>query len=239
MKIANRTRLELVTAMTVHLSGYYQETGTRPTDLRKTLFPNRPHIPRMLLDRPYPEVVMGYWLKGVAPRSAAGQVGRIRRPDLGGDLDDCLEVDPDTAGALDEWWSSNGQGLDDEQASILGDALEGRVARRSGRIPRRDTPRRTFLVFARGQHARLSPLRRNGHRETRGLRPASARDARRLLERLRRLHAALSTKNGSLLGGGATRSSHARPTLGTTDSPSFEIDAGASGAILQCEGGVA
>lgn len=51
MKIANRTRLELVTAMTVHLGGYYQETGTSPTDLRKTLFPNRPHIPRVLLDR--------------------------------------------------------------------------------------------------------------------------------------------------------------------------------------------
>jgi hypothetical protein len=51
MKIANRTRLELVTAMTVHLGAYYQESGTSPTDLRKTLFPNRPHIPRMLLDR--------------------------------------------------------------------------------------------------------------------------------------------------------------------------------------------
>lgn len=51
MKLANKTRLELVTAMTVHLGGYYQETGTSPTDLRKTLFPNRPHIPRMLLDR--------------------------------------------------------------------------------------------------------------------------------------------------------------------------------------------
>ncbi len=51
MKSANRTRLELVTAMTVHLGGYYQESGTSPTDLRKTLFPNRPHIPRMLLDR--------------------------------------------------------------------------------------------------------------------------------------------------------------------------------------------
>lgn len=51
MKRANRMRLELVTAMTVHLGGYYQETGTSPADLRKTLFPNRPHIPRMLLDR--------------------------------------------------------------------------------------------------------------------------------------------------------------------------------------------
>ncbi len=51
MKLANRTRQELVTAMTVHLGGYYQETGTSPTDLRKTLFANRPHIPRMLLDR--------------------------------------------------------------------------------------------------------------------------------------------------------------------------------------------
>jgi len=51
MKIANQTRLELVSAMTVHLGGYYQETGTSPKDLRKTLFANRPHIPRMLLDR--------------------------------------------------------------------------------------------------------------------------------------------------------------------------------------------
>lgn len=51
MKIANRTRLALVAAMTVHLGGYYQETGTSPADLRKTLFPERPHIPRLLLDR--------------------------------------------------------------------------------------------------------------------------------------------------------------------------------------------
>jgi len=51
MKIANRTRLELVTAMTVHLGGYYQETGTSPADLRKALFPSRPNIPRVLLER--------------------------------------------------------------------------------------------------------------------------------------------------------------------------------------------
>lgn len=51
MKLANRSRLALVTAMTVHLGGYYQETGTSPKDLRKSLFPDRPHIPRMLLDR--------------------------------------------------------------------------------------------------------------------------------------------------------------------------------------------
>jgi Tetracyclin repressor-like, C-terminal domain len=51
MKIANRARLELITALTVHLGGYYQETGTSPVDLRKTAFPTRPHIPRMLLDR--------------------------------------------------------------------------------------------------------------------------------------------------------------------------------------------
>ena len=51
MRIANRTRLKLVTVMTVHLGGYYQETGTSPTDLRKTPFPDRPHIPRMLLER--------------------------------------------------------------------------------------------------------------------------------------------------------------------------------------------
>lgn len=51
MKIANRARLELITALTVHLGGYYQETGTSPVDLRKTVFPTRPHIHRMLLDR--------------------------------------------------------------------------------------------------------------------------------------------------------------------------------------------
>lgn len=51
MKQANRTRLALVAAMTIHLGGYYQETGTSPTDLRKTVFPHRPHIPRVLLDR--------------------------------------------------------------------------------------------------------------------------------------------------------------------------------------------
>jgi len=51
MKVANRARLELVTAMTVHLGGYYQETGTSPKDLRKSLFPDRPNIPRILVDR--------------------------------------------------------------------------------------------------------------------------------------------------------------------------------------------
>jgi AcrR family transcriptional regulator len=51
MKLANRTRLQVVAAMNVHLGGYYRETGTSPADLRKTLFPNRPSIPRMLLDR--------------------------------------------------------------------------------------------------------------------------------------------------------------------------------------------
>lgn len=51
MKTASRTRVELVAAMTVHLGGYYQETGTSPVDLRKAIFPSRPHIPRMILDR--------------------------------------------------------------------------------------------------------------------------------------------------------------------------------------------
>lgn len=51
MKAANRSRLALVTAMTVHLGGYYQETGTSPSELRRTLFPSRPNIPRLLLDR--------------------------------------------------------------------------------------------------------------------------------------------------------------------------------------------
>lgn len=51
MKAANRSRLALVAAMTVHLGGYYQETGTSPAELRKQLFPDRPNIPRLLLDR--------------------------------------------------------------------------------------------------------------------------------------------------------------------------------------------
>jgi AcrR family transcriptional regulator len=51
MKTANRTRVKLLAAMTVHLGGYYEETGTSPADLRKSIFPSRPHIPRMILDR--------------------------------------------------------------------------------------------------------------------------------------------------------------------------------------------
>lgn len=51
MKFARRTRLAFATAMNVHLGGYYEETGTSPAELRRTLFPSRPHIPRMLLDR--------------------------------------------------------------------------------------------------------------------------------------------------------------------------------------------
>ncbi len=70
---------------------------------------------------------MGYWLKGIAPRSVRG-----RSVELGGQTWEelwryCLEVDPHTAGELEEWWSSNGQGLDDEQASLLGDVLEARI----------------------------------------------------------------------------------------------------------------
>ncbi|GAA4961512.1 TetR/AcrR family transcriptional regulator [Yinghuangia aomiensis] len=37
MRQVNSTRRQLATVMSVHLSGYYQETGTSPADLRSTL----------------------------------------------------------------------------------------------------------------------------------------------------------------------------------------------------------
>ncbi|ONH60482.1 TetR family transcriptional regulator [Frankia sp. CcI49] len=41
MREANATRLQLATAMSVHLAGYYQETGTSPADLRDAITAGR------------------------------------------------------------------------------------------------------------------------------------------------------------------------------------------------------
>ena len=70
---------------------------------------------------------MGYWLKGTAPRSAEGKSVEFPGQTWKEIWTYCLEVEPETAGELEEWWSSNGQGLDDEQCSLLGDVLEGRI----------------------------------------------------------------------------------------------------------------
>ena len=51
MKIVNETRVEMVAVVTVHLGGYYRETGSSPEDLRKMLAPGRPRMPGALLDR--------------------------------------------------------------------------------------------------------------------------------------------------------------------------------------------
>ena len=58
---------------------------------------------------------MGYWLKGTAPRSAEGKSVEFPGQTWKEIWTYCLEVEPETAGELEEWWSSNGQGLDDEQ----------------------------------------------------------------------------------------------------------------------------
>ncbi|MFI9275752.1 TetR/AcrR family transcriptional regulator [Kitasatospora sp. NPDC052896] len=41
MREINATRVQLVTVMSVHLAGYYQETGTSPADLRELLTAGR------------------------------------------------------------------------------------------------------------------------------------------------------------------------------------------------------
>ncbi|WP_432826712.1 TetR/AcrR family transcriptional regulator [Dactylosporangium sp. CA-092794] len=51
MRAANETRLNIAAVLTVHLGGYYQETGTSPADLRESLLPGRPRITRIVLDR--------------------------------------------------------------------------------------------------------------------------------------------------------------------------------------------
>ena len=51
MKNANETRADLVAAVTVHLGGYYRETGSSPDDLRKMLASGRPRVLDTVLDR--------------------------------------------------------------------------------------------------------------------------------------------------------------------------------------------
>jgi AcrR family transcriptional regulator len=51
MESADRDRMQLFAVMTVHLSGYYQETGTSPADLKEVLMSGRPRISRLVLDR--------------------------------------------------------------------------------------------------------------------------------------------------------------------------------------------
>ena len=51
MKSANETRADLVAAVTVHLGGYYRETGTSPDDLRKMLASGRPRVLDTVLGR--------------------------------------------------------------------------------------------------------------------------------------------------------------------------------------------
>jgi AcrR family transcriptional regulator len=51
MKIANKTRAGLAAVVTVHLDGFYQETGSSPEDLRKMLAAGRPRVLDTILDR--------------------------------------------------------------------------------------------------------------------------------------------------------------------------------------------
>lgn len=51
MKFANKTRLQLSAVMTIHLGGYYQESGTSPADLRETVLQGRTSINRLVLNR--------------------------------------------------------------------------------------------------------------------------------------------------------------------------------------------
>ena len=51
MESADRERMQLFAVMTVHLSGYYEETGTSPADLREMLMSGRPRISRIVLER--------------------------------------------------------------------------------------------------------------------------------------------------------------------------------------------
>ncbi|MFD8691381.1 TetR/AcrR family transcriptional regulator [Streptomyces sp. NPDC059651] len=51
MREINATRVQLVTVMSVHLAGYYQETGTSPSDLRGLLGAGRERALDALFDR--------------------------------------------------------------------------------------------------------------------------------------------------------------------------------------------
>lgn len=66
---------------------------------------------------------MGYWLEGKAPRSQAGRSVGFGSQTWCNLWTYALEVDPETAGEMDEPFVSEGQGLDDEESSLLGSAL--------------------------------------------------------------------------------------------------------------------
>jgi AcrR family transcriptional regulator len=52
MRKISRTRAEFVTMMGVHLAGYFEETGTRPADLRDVIeYGHRPHALDVVYDR--------------------------------------------------------------------------------------------------------------------------------------------------------------------------------------------
>ncbi len=52
MRSINRTRAEFVTMMGVHLAGYFEETGTRPADLRDVIqYGRRPHALDVVYER--------------------------------------------------------------------------------------------------------------------------------------------------------------------------------------------
>jgi hypothetical protein len=51
MREINATRVQLITVMSVHLAGYYQETGTSPGDLRDPVPTGRKKAVDVLFDR--------------------------------------------------------------------------------------------------------------------------------------------------------------------------------------------
>jgi len=51
MREIGRTRAEFVTVMSVHLAGYFEETGTDPTDLRDVIRHGRPHALDVVYER--------------------------------------------------------------------------------------------------------------------------------------------------------------------------------------------
>jgi AcrR family transcriptional regulator len=51
MQEISRTRAEFVTVMGIHLAGYFEETGTRPADLRDVIRYGRPHALDVVYER--------------------------------------------------------------------------------------------------------------------------------------------------------------------------------------------
>ncbi|NUU21468.1 MAG: TetR/AcrR family transcriptional regulator C-terminal ligand-binding domain-containing protein, partial [Streptomycetaceae bacterium] len=51
MRQVNATRVDLVAMMSIHLAGYYQETGTSPADLRSTIAAGRRSVSADIFQR--------------------------------------------------------------------------------------------------------------------------------------------------------------------------------------------